>query len=165
MLTIATVTLAQQQNITYNVIAALPANEMSVAVIVDDSIFLLSVDDSTETPGILYTGEAPIAQNGYHYAILENNNQATNASESFMRAPTQNITTFNEFFNRSTNVYETVRLPQIYPPSPSINRIQSDLHIDGQIPTMHIWGNETAVTYLHSNQLAEDVEVLLNMTY
>ena len=104
MLTIATVTLAQQQNITYNVIAALPANEMSVAVIVDDSIFLLSVDDSTETPGILYTGEAPIAQNGYHYAILENNNQATNASESFMRAPTQNITTFNEFFNRSTNV-------------------------------------------------------------
>jgi hypothetical protein len=150
---------AQQQNITYSIIASPASADMSVAVIVDNVAYPLS---ATGTNSLLYQGEAPSASNEYHYAILDSMKQV-NTSESFTRSPIQS-NTLNEFFNRSLNTHELVTLPQVYDPLPSIHRITSDLHIQGQIPTMHIWGNETAVTELHGKQL-EDLDVELNLTY
>ncbi|EIE79697.1 hypothetical protein RO3G_04402 [Rhizopus delemar RA 99-880] len=130
---------------------------MGVAVVVDGTTFPLQ-----QTLGILYQGEAPIAKTSYHYAIVDANH-GINASESFARNPIQ-ADSLNEFFNRSMNAYNVSSLPQVLPPLPSIKRIASDLHKDGQIPTIHIWGNETAITYLNTNQ-QEDIDVELNFTY
>ena len=111
----------------------------------------------------MYQGEAPIAQQGYHYAILENDKRV-NISETFDRSPSQNHT-FNEFFNRSWNTFnKSVTLGQTLPTLSSINRIKSDLHIYNQIPTINIWGNATAIDFLNNNQ-KEDIDVELNMTY
>ncbi|KAI8090412.1 coth protein-domain-containing protein [Thamnidium elegans] len=148
---------AQQQNITYNVIASPYTSDQSVVVVVDNTVWPL-----TSTLGIMYQGTAPIAQTEYHYAILESNQQV-NTTEEFTRSPVSE-STVNEFFNREKNSYQINSLPNVITPLSSINRIQSDLHIDGQIPTIHIWGNTSAVSFLHEKQL-EDVDVELNFTY
>lgn len=145
------------QNITYNVIAAPGSSSQTVAVVVDDISWPL-----VASSGILYQGEAPVAKQGYHYAILEENKQVS-SSEGFSRTPV-NSNTDNEFFNRPLNTYQVATLPQVLSPLDSINRITSDLHLHNQIPTIHIWGNETAVNSLHENQ-SEDIDVELNMTY
>lgn len=151
----------QQNNITYSVIASPESADASVVVVVDNTTWPLNAASSSS---ILYQGEAPVAQSGYHYAIVDGNKQV-NATEGFSRAPiVDGKQTVNEFFNRSLNSYQFSSLPQVLPLLPVINRVKSDLHIQGQIPTMHIWGNETAVNYLHQNQL-EDVDVELNLTY
>lgn len=149
-----------QQNIKYSVIAAPDSIDYSVVVVVDNTSWPLSVASSS----ILYQGEAPVAQFGYHYAILDGNRQI-NATEEFSRAPVKTGNqTINEFFNRTQNIHQVFSLPQVLPPLPGINRIDSDLHIQGQIPTIHIWGNETAITYLHEHQL-EDIDIEMNVTY
>ncbi|GAN11375.1 hypothetical protein MAM1_0566c10934 [Mucor ambiguus] len=160
---LASLVSAQQQNITYNVIAAPESNSnMSVAVVVDNTTYPLAAKASDG--GLLYQGEAPVAQTGYHYAILDAMKQV-NASEAFSRLPVMNKTTYNEFFNRSSNVYNVTSLPQILEPISAINRIESDLHLQDQIPTIHLWGNTTAIEALNGNQLDEDLNVELNMTY
>jgi hypothetical protein len=150
---------AQQQNITYSIIASPASADMSVAVVVDGVTYPLS---ATGIRSLIYQGEAPAASNEYHYSILDSAKQV-NASESFTRPPIHS-NTLNEFFNRSSNSHELVTLPQVYDPLPVMNRIKSDLHIQGQIPTMHIWGNESAVAELHGKQL-EDLDVELNLSY
>lgn len=131
---------------------------MSVAVVVDNQTYPLSKENNNS---LLYSGEAPVSQSGYHYAILDAQNQP-NATEPFTRAPVQN-STFFEFFNRSMNLYNVTDLPQVY--TPISDRIESQLHNRSYIPTVHIWGNETAVTALHQNQSTSELEVNLNMTY
>lgn len=148
---------ANAQNITYNVIASPFSTDQSVVVVIDNTTWPLAV-----ASGILYQGEAPIAKTEYYYAILDSNKQP-NTAEMFHRTPVKNNTP-NEFFNRTLNNYQVISLPQVLAPLPSINRIKSDLHVEGQIPSIHIWGNDTAVTYLHENQL-EDIDVELNFAY
>lgn len=126
-------------------------------MVVDNTTFPLQVN-----AGILYQGEAPVAKQAYHYVVL-NENKAVNRSEEFSRSPVATNTP-NEFFNRAQNIHQVRTLPQFLPPLSSINRIESDLHILGQIPTIHIWGNQTAVETLHKNQM-QDLEVNLNVTY
>jgi hypothetical protein len=128
---------------------------MSVVVVVDNQTYPLSKN------GLLYSGDAPISQSGYHYAILDAQKQP-NATETFSRAPVQENTVY-EFFNRTMNTYNVSSLPQIY--EPISDRIDSQLHNRSIIPTMHIWGNETAVEVLHQNQSTNELEVNLNMTY
>ncbi|KAG1098871.1 hypothetical protein G6F42_017919 [Rhizopus arrhizus] len=160
---LASIVSAQQQNITYNVIAAPgTSSNMSVAVVVDNTTYPLTA--KSNEGGLLYQGEAPVAQTGYHYAILDAMQQV-NASEAFSRSPVMNDTTYNEFFNRSSNVYNVTALPQILEPISAINRIETDLHLQDQIPTIHLWGNATAIEALNGNQLDEDLDVELNMTY
>lgn len=135
---------------------------MSVAVIVDGNPYPLTAPATTGD--LLYSGSAPAAKNEYHYAILNSANQV-NASEAFTRAPVLNeSTTTNEFFNRSMSIHQLTYLPQVYEPASVIDRIDSNLHQLDQIPTIHIWGNQTAVDLLHKNQL-EDLEFELNLTY
>jgi hypothetical protein len=148
-----------QKNVTYNVITAAPADS-TVAVIVDNVTFPLSVDY-----GILYHGEAPAAKVGYSYAVIDTVNNNAILSEPFLRPPLgEGQSTPNAFFNRSIDKYDLVTLPQALEPLSSIHKIKSDLHIPNQIPSIHIYGNASAIDYLHKNQL-EDLEVELSVTY
>ncbi|KAG0174779.1 hypothetical protein DFQ28_008635 [Apophysomyces sp. BC1034] len=56
------------------------------------------------------------------------------------------------------------KLPNVLPPLPSINRIQSDLHIAGQIPTLHFSGDQAEIDHMQANIIGQD-KVLTNMTY
>lgn len=152
--------ITAQNNITYNVIASPASSDMSVAVIVDNNTYRLAASTPTS---VLYSGSAPAAQNGYHYVILDSTNQV-NASEAFSRTLNQNEVATNEFFNRSLVTYQLNYLPQVYKPVSSINRIDSDLHILNQIPTIQISGNQTEIDILHKNQL-QDLEFEFNVTY
>ncbi|KAG2204353.1 hypothetical protein INT47_009395 [Mucor saturninus] len=149
--------ISNAKNITYSLIAAPFSADQSLAVVIDNTTWPLY-----ETYGIIYQGKAPIATTGYYYAILENDKQP-NVTEAFHRTPSQNDTV-NEFFNRTSEYHQVLSLPQMLPPLPSINRIDTNLHIQGQIPTIHIWGNASAVKYLHEKPL-EDISVRLNFTY
>jgi hypothetical protein len=143
-------------NITYNVVTSLSEPSMSLSVIVDNISFPLQSSSS-----ILFKGEAPAAKHGYQYAIFNNGELRT--SEPFLRDPVSE-NTVNEFFNRSKNTYDITPLPQVYSPLPIINKIRSDLHRDGQIATIHLWGEQDEVDNLHNNQL-DDIKVKLNMDY
>lgn len=114
--------------------------------------------------GILFQGEAPNAKSEYKYAITVNQ---TTIQEPFSRPPLkdqQQTSTFNEFFNRSTNIYPVVSLPKVMQPLSIIHKVKSDLHLEGQIPAIHIHGNQTAMDYLQGKQL-EDLEVKMSVTY
>jgi hypothetical protein len=55
-------------------------------------------------------------------------------------------------------------LPQVYQPLSVLDRVQSDLHIEGEIPTIHLWGNQNEIDRMYQNQL-EDIKIRLNMDY
>ncbi|RCH77629.1 hypothetical protein CU098_001192, partial [Rhizopus stolonifer] len=128
-----------------------------MAVVVDGVTFSLQ-----KRHGILFQGEAPVATRNYYYKIL-NINQGSIIPEPFVRSPVLENTA-NEFFNRSSNTYNVTKLPQILSPLPVIHRIESDLHLFNQIPTINLWGNATAIDYMNNNQL-ENISVKLNLTY
>ncbi|KAI8881341.1 hypothetical protein K501DRAFT_189208 [Backusella circina FSU 941] len=131
---------------------------MSVKVVIDGKqSYSLEADENS----ILFRGEAPEADSGYSYAIY--NDKEPSVLESFSRKPVTEKTV-NEFFNRSKNQHELASLPQIYQPLPIMNRIKSDLHSEGQIPTIHLWGDQDEIDRLHDNQL-EDIKIKLNMNY
>lgn len=157
-LALALITATSAANVTYNVIS-LTNSTQSMGVVVDDKIYPLSIKENTY---LLHTGEAPIASQGYSYAVLEKGDIVN--PENFTRAPVESDTV-NEYFNRTWNKWELDKLPVILPSLPIINRIESDLHIDGQIPTIHFVGNQSALDYMHDNQANEDIEVSVNMTY
>ncbi|KAL9542846.1 hypothetical protein MBANPS3_008408 [Mucor bainieri] len=135
---------------TYNVIS-LVSNNQTLGVIVDDQIYpLTSTDDAS---ALLHKGKAPIASTSYKYAILDKDNTSSIVDqESFSRDPITNSSkTLNEYYGRSWNSKTLDQVPTIMDPLPIINRISSDLHIDGEIPTIHITGNQTAIDYIHAN--------------
>lgn len=135
---------------------------MNVAVVVDEVVYQLKPEH-----GILYKGEAPFPKFGYNYVYTEKSNENTaKISESFVRLPSDNesTSTVNEFFDRPYNTYNVKSLPQALPPLDSINRIESDLHIKNQIPTIHIYGDQSSIDSLHKNQKA-DLEFKLNVAY
>ncbi|KAI7900522.1 coth protein-domain-containing protein [Cokeromyces recurvatus] len=147
-------------DVTYKVIAAVPSNE-TVGVVVDDTVYPLTSTSKYST--LLHIGEAPMASSGYQYAILNKANNEIIRKENFIRQPVDD-STLNEVYDRSWNTKSLVQLPTIMKPLPIIHRIKSSLHVDGQIPVIHITGNQTAVDYIH-NHRAEDIEITMNMTY
>ncbi|KAI8647061.1 coth protein-domain-containing protein [Parasitella parasitica] len=150
-------------NATYKVLSLVPDNQ-TLAVIVDEHVYPLTI--TSRHSSLLHTGEAPTATSCYCYAILEKSNQSNVIErENFTRSPVAKDDTLNEFYGRPWNSMNLAQLPRILEPLPIINRIDSKLHIDGEIPTMHFTGNQTAIDYIHANQhLDIDVEGL-NMTY
>ncbi|KAI9487273.1 MAG: coth protein-domain-containing protein [Benjaminiella poitrasii] len=147
-------------NTTYKVLSLVPNNE-TLGVVVDGTVYpLTSVSEETT---LLHMGSAPVASTGYNYAILDKQNNNIIEKENFTRSPVNNGT-LNEFYGRSWNSKTLTQLPTIMDPLPIINRIQSDLHIDGQIPAIHITGNQTAVDYIHANS-EEDIDITMNMAY
>ncbi|KAG2198068.1 hypothetical protein INT47_011903 [Mucor saturninus] len=147
-------------NITYNVISLVP-NNTTVGVIIDSQVYPLSTvsDDSA----LLHIGQAPAADT-YKYALLFKENTTIIETESFARNGT-NEDTLNEYYGRSWNSWALDKIPTILPPLPIIDRIESKLHIDGEIPTIHLTGNQTAIDYMHANQESKDIDIYLNMTY
>lgn len=145
--------------ISYNVISLLNASE-SMGVVVDNVTYPMSLN-STNGTDILYSGDAPVAKSNYRYVRFFSNQ--TNITEPFDRQPSD-YDTSNEFFNRTWNTYDISRLPIIYPPLPAIHRIKTDLHTAGQIPTIHLVGNQTLLDQMHQNS-TEDFSVITNVTY
>ncbi|CAO3627743.1 unnamed protein product [Mucor hiemalis] len=146
--------------IDYNVIKLLNETE-TMGVVVDNVTYPL--DFNKNVSKVLFTGKAPAAKNGYQYVKITKANNNTEA-ESFLRQPTES-NTVNEFFNRTWNTRELAQLPVVYEPLPVINRIHTDLHIDGEIPTMHLIANQTEVDLMHHSNSTEDYKIKSNMTY
>ncbi|KAF1798913.1 coth protein-domain-containing protein [Mucor lusitanicus] len=142
--------VAASSKMTYNVISLVSDNQM-LGVIVDDEIYPLTSTNDAST--LLHKGKAPIASTSYKYAILDKSNTSSIIDqESFSRDPITNSSkTLNEYYGRSWNSKTLDQVPTIMDPLPIINRIDSDLHIDGEIPTIHITGNQTAIDYIHAN--------------
>lgn len=150
-------------NTTYKVISLVPDNQ-TLAVIVDEQVYPLT--SVNEPSSLLHTGKAPIATTNYRYAILEKNNESNVIErENFTRNPITEDSTLNEFFGRSWNSMNLTQLPRILDPLPIINRVESKLHIEGEIPTIHITGNQTALDYIHANQQLDINVEGLKMTY
>lgn len=151
---------AQNATVEYNVIALLNQTTFkSMAVVVDNVSYAL---ESNATFPIIYSTTAPVAQTGYQYVKLYSSNDSSLA-ESFTRLPTT-VNTPHEFFNRSWNTHDNYQLPQVYPMLSTVNKIQSDLHKDNQIPTIHLIGNQTELDEMNTNSTA-DITVKVNMTY
>ncbi|KAG1149569.1 hypothetical protein G6F37_008646 [Rhizopus arrhizus] len=159
----AAVTNAQPDQgsmISYNVITLLNQTTFrSMAVIVDNVSYPL---EANKTFPILFSGKAPYAQSGYHYAKMYVSDNSTLA-EPFERQPV-NQSTPHEFFNRTWNTHDNAQLPQVYPPLNSIHRIKSDLHRDNEVPTIHIIGNQTELDQMKGNTTA-DVSVKTTVSY
>lgn len=149
---------------TYKVVSLVSENQ-TIGVIVDNEIYPLTSTDDAST--LLHKGKAPIANTSYKYAIIDKEN-STNIidQENFSRDPITNSSkTLNEYYGRSWNSKTLKQVPTIMDPLPIINRINSDLHIDGEIPTIHITGNQTAIDYIHANA-ESDIDITgLNLAY
>ncbi|KAG2191119.1 hypothetical protein INT46_006324 [Mucor plumbeus] len=161
--TSVTSVVAAASNVTYNVVSLQPSNQ-TIGVIVDNQVYpLTSVSKKSH---LLHTGEAPAAASGYKYAVLDKVNTSNIVDqESFIRNPVTDDSTLNEYYGRSWNTMNLTQLPTIMDPLPIIDRIKSDLHIDGEIPTIHFTGNQSAIDYMHANQYANVEASDLRMTY
>lgn len=157
--TFFTTAIASSSNITYNVVSLVPSNT-TVGVIIDNQVYPLTTisDDST----LLHSGEAP-SSSSYQYALLLKGDNSVIETESFTRNGSKEDT-LNEYYGRAWNSRTIDKIPAILPPLPIINRIESDLHIAGEIPTIHFIGNQTEIDYMHANQRT-DIDVHLKMTY
>ncbi|KAI9482872.1 MAG: coth protein-domain-containing protein [Benjaminiella poitrasii] len=144
--------------IQYNVIGLVNQTD-SMAVNIDNTTYTLNRND---TIPLLHSGLAPAAETGYHYVRIINGSNMID--EPFWRPPTTNGTPY-EFFNRTWNNYSIATFPQIYPELPAINRIQSRLHLEGQIPTLHIMGNQSRFDEMHNNSTEDSLFVKSNITY
>lgn len=144
----------------YSAISLISENQ-SLGVIVDNQLYPLS--NINELTPLLHRGEAPVSSTGYKYAILSNH-QITE-TENFTR-PSPSDTETNDYYGRSWNSYQNLtKLPTLLPPLPIIDRIQSDLHIENEIPTIHLYGNQSEINYIHQHQLDDKARVKLSMAY
>ncbi|KAG1604364.1 hypothetical protein G6F47_000989 [Rhizopus delemar] len=159
----AAVTNAQSDQgsmISYNAIALLNQTIFKSMVVIVDSISYPL--EANKTFPILFSGKAPSAKSGYHYAKVYASDNSTLA-ESFERQPV-NQSTPHEFFNRTWNTHNNAQLPQVYPPLSSIHRIKSDLHRDNEIPTIHIIGNQTEFDQMKGNTTV-DISAKTTISY
>ncbi|KAI9258887.1 coth protein-domain-containing protein [Phascolomyces articulosus] len=147
---------AQQDEIQYQVISMINQPDTSMVVMVDDQQYPLTQSSESR---IVYTGSAPVAQSGYQYAKANGNSILEH--EPFTRQPVESDTIY-EFYNRSHNSWEIPSVPSLY--DPLYNRIDTELHLEGQMGTIHIYGNASGMDHMHANIL-DDITVITNMTY
>ncbi|CAO3678535.1 hypothetical protein G6F70_004770 [Rhizopus microsporus] len=146
------------KHIKYNVIGLLNSSQ-SMGVIVDNVTYPLELSSPST---ILYTGNAPVARQGYRYTKIIKVDNST-ISEPFFRLPIE-TNTLNEFFNRTWNKKQIVSLPTVYKPLSAIHRISSNLHREGEIPTIHVIANESEIAAMHNNY-TQDIEVKASLSY
>lgn len=132
----------------------------SVGVMVDNQVFPLKAQKESS---LYFSGKASIAETSYKYVILDGENRVIE-QENFTRTPVTDHDTYNEYYNRSWNSMDLAQLPNTFEPLPIINRIKSDLHIDGQIPTIHITADQADFDYIHSNP-SNKTKISGHMTY
>lgn len=157
-----TLVILAQEQVKYNVISLLPKDDAAanMAVVVDDHPYPL---ESTTSSSILFAGSAPAAQHHYYYAKVKQDGSVIE-KESFQRKPFDGDTTPNEHYNRSWNKWEITQLPNVLEPLPSIHRIKSDLHNDGEISTIHIVADAKQIQNMHEHS-QDDIQVMTNMTF
>lgn len=162
-ITTAFVAVSQANNITYNVVSLLPHNQ-AMGVVIDDQIYPLIETNKDST--LLHYGKAPKSNSGhYKYVILLKDNRQIVQCENFTRVLTrQDKSTLNEYFGRSWNKFDLPLLPTVLPPLSVIDRVQTKLHVDGEIPVIHLFGNQSEIDLVHKNQTS-DIKIELNMTY
>jgi hypothetical protein len=61
-------------------------------------------------------------------------------------------------------LYNVATFPQIYAPLPAINRMHTDCHKEGEIPTIHLVGNQTKLDLMHKYSTS-DLSTIVNMSY
>ncbi|KAI8148960.1 coth protein-domain-containing protein [Fennellomyces sp. T-0311] len=149
---------SEAQEIQYRVLAPPFQSEHSLAVIVDNETYPLS--RSSATP-LLYTGNAPVAEDSYHY--VKTMDGAVVEHEYVTRSSVDEDTVY-QFYNRSRDEWNITPLPQVMDPLSEINRIESDLHVYGEIPTIHFLGNQTEIDHMHTN-IFDDYQTLTEMVY
>ncbi|KAI9498757.1 coth protein-domain-containing protein, partial [Zychaea mexicana] len=130
-----------------------------ISVVVDDTPYPLS---PSQRDNLTYIGRGPVATKGYYYAHVVGDNNEVVIQEPFVRAPSQSDTDY-EFFNRSRAHWDIPSVPSLY--EPLFDRMQSDLHIDGDIGTVHFTGNYSELYNLHGDALNEDASVTVNMSF
>ncbi|KAG2230241.1 hypothetical protein INT48_006243 [Thamnidium elegans] len=113
-----------------------------------------------ETPYI-FTGSAPMATIGYKYTAKSIFGKRD--IEPFSRAPVINAS-YNEIYGISMNTYPIPEFPQMYPHLSSINRKNSGLHKDDQIPTLFLSGSKSDVRNIHAN-IYSKIKINLDLTY
>lgn len=131
-----------------------------MAVIVDGTPYPM---DATPSSKLLFAGLAPAANNGYYYAMYDSSNNLID-HEPFVRKPFEGDTSPNEHYNRPINKWKIAQLPQVLEPLPLIHRIDSQLHKDGEIPTIHITGDPNAINNMHQSA-KDDIQVNTTMTW
>ncbi|KAL0094855.1 coth protein-domain-containing protein [Phycomyces blakesleeanus] len=146
-----------KDQITYSVIS-LEGGRQDISVVVDTISYPLL--QSAQVP-VLYTGSAPIASKDYKYSMGTGRNSMK--TENFSRNKTEESTP-NETFGRPWNTRVLSKLKSALPPIPSIDRIKSLLHIDGEIATIHLSGNQSAFDNMHNNPMEESL-VAANVSY
>ncbi|KAI7894227.1 coth protein-domain-containing protein [Mucor mucedo] len=155
------VTSAYSSGIQYSVISLISKNQ-NLGVIVDDQMYPLS--NNNEATPLLHRGQAPISSTGYRYAILSRH-QVLDV-ENFTRHCSSDNIQKNDYYGRSWNSYHNLtKLPTLLPPLDIMDRIQSSLHIDNEIPTIHLYGNKTEIDNMHHQQTDRAMRVELNMAY
>lgn len=132
-----------------------------MAVVIDDKSYPMHQDTSSSS--LLFSASAPHPEKSYHYAKVDATGSILE-SEPFDRKPFDGDATPNEHYNRTWNTWKIPQLPQVLDPLPVINRIDSKLHIDGEIPTIHITGDDRAIQNMHKND-GDDIKVSINMTH
>ncbi|KAI7875102.1 hypothetical protein K492DRAFT_199439 [Lichtheimia hyalospora FSU 10163] len=131
-----------------------------MAVVVDDRPYPLGI---TPFSKLLFAGLAPAANSGYYYAKIDSSNNIIDR-EPFVREPFKGDNSPNEHYNRSRNKWKIAQLPQVLEPLPLIQRIESQLHKDGEIPTIHITGDVDSINNMHSSA-KDDIQVNTTMTW
>ncbi|KAI7894225.1 coth protein-domain-containing protein, partial [Mucor mucedo] len=160
-LTLGFATFVSGSSIQYSVISLISKNQ-NLGVIVDDQVYPLS--NTNEATPLLHRGKAPICSTGYKYAILSSHQVLD--TENFTRPCSSDNIQANDYYGRSWNSYHNLtRLPTLLPPLDIMDRIQSDLHIENEIPTIHLYGNQNEIDYMHHNQVNKTVRIKLNMAY
>ncbi|KAI9499496.1 coth protein-domain-containing protein [Zychaea mexicana] len=138
-----------------------PESNIVLAVIVDDHTYPLA--QSTVSP-LIYTGTAPAASSddGYYYAKTKDG--AIVEHEYKARSTIYDGATPYQFYNRSQDHWNVTPLPAVVDPLLPIHRIDSNLHIFGEIPTIQITGNQTDIDYMHTN-IFEDYQLMTDVVY
>ncbi|KAL0142502.1 coth protein-domain-containing protein [Mucor lusitanicus] len=129
---LTSIAVAQSTNTTYNVVAPVISGQ-SVGVIVGNQTYPLNRSGACP---LIFTGSAPSGQQ-YQYVKL-NNESGVIEKEAFSRSAVSGNVTLNEFYNRTWTTMDVPTLPQVLEPIESLNRNDSGLHVEGQIPTIYL---------------------------
>lgn len=141
-------------------ISLLANHDHRMAVVVDGISYPM---DATPSSKLLFAGLAPAASNGYYYAKYDSSNNLID-HEPFVRKSFEGDTSPNEHYNRPINKWKIAQLPQVLEPLPLIQRIDSQLHKDGEIPTIHITGDPNSINNMHQSA-KDDIQVNTTMTW
>jgi hypothetical protein len=139
------------------VISGAKGNDMGI--VVDDYIYGMR----PIFPGsALYRGEAPSGK-PYRYVKLKSQTSDIVENEPFERQPPASGTPLNEFYGRNWTTKEELDFPKL-PFQQGFNRLESDLHLHDEIPTIHIQANPEDIKHIHTFYL-QDIAVQANITY